>query len=263
MQRALHGDAVADVPCDGCTACCTASQFVHVDPDEADTLAHIPREVLFPAPGLPPGHVLMGYDEHGACPMFVDGGMLDLRAPPAGVPRLRLPHLRGHRCRRGRRRQDGRGGACPQMALRVRDRGRRNARAVDAPGGPRSSTSIPSAPAPARPRASLRRTVPRQPSPSPRSSSTRAHRSTRCTRRSTRADHSAELRTAESCGRHTDVTPTGRHAPRRALVRLEARPRRVAPSRSRPRSRPSPPVSTWAIRSARPSAMALSLCCTA
>ena len=74
MQRALRGDAAADVPCDGCTACCTASQFVHVDPDEADALAHIPRDVLFPAPGLPPGHLLMGYDEHGACPMFVDGG---------------------------------------------------------------------------------------------------------------------------------------------------------------------------------------------
>ena len=70
----LRGDAAADVPCGGCTACCTASQFVHVDPDETDALAHIPRDVLFPAPGLPPGHVLMGYDEHGACPMFVDGG---------------------------------------------------------------------------------------------------------------------------------------------------------------------------------------------
>ncbi|HEY3831374.1 MAG TPA: YkgJ family cysteine cluster protein [Acidimicrobiia bacterium] len=73
MRRALQGDASADVPCDGCTACCTASQFVHVDPDETDALARIPREVLFPAPGLPAGHVLMGYDEHGACPMFVDG----------------------------------------------------------------------------------------------------------------------------------------------------------------------------------------------
>ncbi len=73
MQRAIRGVAVADVPCDGCTACCRASQFVHVDPDERDALAHIPAELLFPAPGLPPGHMVMGYDEHGACPMLVNG----------------------------------------------------------------------------------------------------------------------------------------------------------------------------------------------
>lgn len=64
-------DAV--VPCDECTACCESSQFVHVDPTEADTLAHIPAELLFPAPGLPSGHVVMGYDEQGRCPMLVDG----------------------------------------------------------------------------------------------------------------------------------------------------------------------------------------------
>ena len=28
--------------------------------------------MLFAAPGLPDGHVLMGYDEHGSCPMLVD-----------------------------------------------------------------------------------------------------------------------------------------------------------------------------------------------
>ena len=33
-------------------------------------MAHIPRALLFPAPGLPKGHVVMGYDEHGHCPMF-------------------------------------------------------------------------------------------------------------------------------------------------------------------------------------------------
>jgi hypothetical protein len=73
MQRALRGEIDASVPCDGCTACCTASQFVHIGPDETDTLAHIPRALLFPAPGLPQGNVLMGYDEHGSCPMLVDG----------------------------------------------------------------------------------------------------------------------------------------------------------------------------------------------
>jgi len=73
MRAALRGDRDMDVPCEGCTACCTSSQFVHVAPDEADTLAHIPRRLLFPAPGMPRGHLLLGYDEHGQCPMLIDG----------------------------------------------------------------------------------------------------------------------------------------------------------------------------------------------
>jgi uncharacterized protein len=74
MEAALRGERDADVPCDGCTACCASSQFVHIGPDEADALAHIPAELLFPAPRLPAGHVLMGYDERGRCPMLIDGG---------------------------------------------------------------------------------------------------------------------------------------------------------------------------------------------
>jgi uncharacterized protein len=62
-----------DVPCGTCTACCTSSQFVHIGPDERDTLSRIPRALLFPAPGLPKGNVVMGFDERGHCPMFVDG----------------------------------------------------------------------------------------------------------------------------------------------------------------------------------------------
>jgi Fe-S-cluster containining protein len=71
---ALRGERAADVPCDGCTACCRSSQFVHIAPDETDALAHIPPEVLFPAPLLPDGHVVLGYDEHGCCPMLTDDG---------------------------------------------------------------------------------------------------------------------------------------------------------------------------------------------
>jgi Fe-S-cluster containining protein len=71
MQGALRGEHGSDVPCDGCTACCTSSQFVTIEPDEADTLAHIPTELLFPAPRRPPGHMLLGYDERGHCPMLV------------------------------------------------------------------------------------------------------------------------------------------------------------------------------------------------
>ena len=72
MQGAIRGDNESDVPCDGCTACCTSSQFVHIEPDETDTLAHIPAALLFPAPLRPRGHVVMGYDERGHCPMLVD-----------------------------------------------------------------------------------------------------------------------------------------------------------------------------------------------
>jgi Fe-S-cluster containining protein len=72
IESAIDGRATAEVPCHGCTACCTSSQFVHIGPDETDTLAHIPSELLFPAPRLPRGHVVLGYDERGHCPMLVD-----------------------------------------------------------------------------------------------------------------------------------------------------------------------------------------------
>jgi Fe-S-cluster containining protein len=74
MQAALRGEAASDVPCGGCTACCRAAQFIHIEPDEADTLAHIPAELLVPVPRRPPGHVVLGYDERGHCPMLTDAG---------------------------------------------------------------------------------------------------------------------------------------------------------------------------------------------
>jgi Fe-S-cluster containining protein len=49
-----------------------SSQFIHIGPDESDALAHIPPQLLFPAPRLPRGHVVMGYDDSGKCPMLVD-----------------------------------------------------------------------------------------------------------------------------------------------------------------------------------------------
>ena len=72
MQGALRGEHGSDVPCGSCTACCTSSQFVHIGPDETDTLSHIPVALLFPAPRMPRGHVLLGYDERGHCPMLID-----------------------------------------------------------------------------------------------------------------------------------------------------------------------------------------------
>jgi uncharacterized protein len=71
---AQRGEGDADVPCDGCTACCTAAKFVPIGPDEADTLAHVSAELLVPAPGMPDGHVVLGYDEAGRCPMLVEAG---------------------------------------------------------------------------------------------------------------------------------------------------------------------------------------------
>jgi Fe-S-cluster containining protein len=73
MQGALRGERTADVPCDGCTACCTSSQFIHIGPDEVETLARIPAELQFAAPGLPAGNVVLGYDDNGHCPMLIDG----------------------------------------------------------------------------------------------------------------------------------------------------------------------------------------------
>jgi Fe-S-cluster containining protein len=73
MRRALLDDGGTEVPCGGCTACCTSSQFIHIGPEEVDTLAHVPAQLLFPAPRLPAGHVLLGYDENGHCPMLIDG----------------------------------------------------------------------------------------------------------------------------------------------------------------------------------------------
>lgn len=61
-----------DVPCGSCTACCRSSYFVHIQPHEVETLRRIPVALRFPAPGLPAGNVLLGYDERGHCPMLVD-----------------------------------------------------------------------------------------------------------------------------------------------------------------------------------------------
>lgn len=60
------------VPCGTCTACCRSSMFIHIQPEETKTIQRTPRALLFPAPGLPEGHVLMGYNDQGHCPMLVD-----------------------------------------------------------------------------------------------------------------------------------------------------------------------------------------------
>ncbi|HKP96688.1 MAG TPA: DUF1801 domain-containing protein [Fibrobacteria bacterium] len=71
-RRAQTTGQGADVPCGACRGCCTSAYFIPIGPGETETLARIPRKFRFPAPGLPQGHVLLGYDENGHCPMFVD-----------------------------------------------------------------------------------------------------------------------------------------------------------------------------------------------
>lgn len=71
-RSAQKNGAGAEVPCGQCTACCTSSYFIHIKPEETQTLARIPRAFLFPAPGLPKGNVLLGYNEKGHCPMLID-----------------------------------------------------------------------------------------------------------------------------------------------------------------------------------------------
>ena len=73
MRTALANDDGIEVPCGECNACCRSSYFIHVRPEETQTLARIPEELLFPAPGLPEGNVLLGFDDNGHCPMLVDG----------------------------------------------------------------------------------------------------------------------------------------------------------------------------------------------
>ena len=73
MRAAIRGERDAEVPCDGCSACCTAGQFVHIAPDETETLGRIPRRLLFPAPLMPEGHVVIPHDARGHCPLLVGG----------------------------------------------------------------------------------------------------------------------------------------------------------------------------------------------
>jgi Fe-S-cluster containining protein len=74
LRRAVDERTATDVPCGSCTACCRSRQFVHVAADEQDALAHIPTELLFPAPQQPRGNMVMGFDDQGRCPMLGETG---------------------------------------------------------------------------------------------------------------------------------------------------------------------------------------------
>ena len=72
-RSALVTDCGTDVACGECNACCRSSYFIHIRPEDKQAIARIPRELLFPAPGLPKGNYVLGYDETGRCPMLIDG----------------------------------------------------------------------------------------------------------------------------------------------------------------------------------------------
>lgn len=72
IRQALLKDQGMEVPCGVCQACCRSSYFIHIRPEEKETLRRIDKKLLFPAPGLPKGNRLLGYFENGQCPLLVD-----------------------------------------------------------------------------------------------------------------------------------------------------------------------------------------------
>jgi Fe-S-cluster containining protein len=72
IRQVLLQDRGIEVPCGGCQACCKSSYFIHIRPEEKETLCRIDKKLLFPVPGLPRGNRLLGYFENGQCPLLVD-----------------------------------------------------------------------------------------------------------------------------------------------------------------------------------------------
>jgi Fe-S-cluster containining protein len=87
MDSALAGTAVSDVPCGDCTACCRGAYFIHIEPNETDTLAAIPVGLAVPAPGGGAGHRLLGFDQRGRCPMLAAGSCSIYAQRPATCAR--------------------------------------------------------------------------------------------------------------------------------------------------------------------------------
>jgi Fe-S-cluster containining protein len=72
MRLAMQNETGMDVPCGTCNACCRAFYFIHIRSTEKETLRHIPKKILFPAPHSAQGDVLLGYTKPGRCPMLID-----------------------------------------------------------------------------------------------------------------------------------------------------------------------------------------------
>ncbi len=69
----LDKDVPAGVPCGSCNACCRTFHQIHLRPGENRARKRLPKEYLSAARGLPPGYLLLGYTEEGACPMLAAG----------------------------------------------------------------------------------------------------------------------------------------------------------------------------------------------
>ena len=69
----LLKDVPADVPCGACNACCRTFHQIHLRPGENRARKRLPKDYLSAAPGLPPGYVLLGYTDEGACPVLIGG----------------------------------------------------------------------------------------------------------------------------------------------------------------------------------------------
>jgi Fe-S-cluster containining protein len=72
MRASLRGDAGTDVPCGDCVGCCVSSYYIPVRPQDEAARARVPANLLVDAPGMPPGHKMMGYYADGTCPMLSD-----------------------------------------------------------------------------------------------------------------------------------------------------------------------------------------------
>jgi Fe-S-cluster containining protein len=71
-REAMRAGTGSDVPCGDCTACCASSYFIHIKPEETDTLEAMGKDALIDAPGLSAGHKLLGHGKDGTCPKLVE-----------------------------------------------------------------------------------------------------------------------------------------------------------------------------------------------
>ena len=70
-RSALIHDRGADVPCGSCNACCRSGYFIHLRPEERETISRINKKLLFAAPGLAKGNLLLGHFADGSCPLLI------------------------------------------------------------------------------------------------------------------------------------------------------------------------------------------------
>jgi len=72
LRGALRGHGGTAVPCGDCVGCCVSSYLIPIRPEDREAFARIPARLLMSAPGMAPGHRMMGYHENGFCPMLED-----------------------------------------------------------------------------------------------------------------------------------------------------------------------------------------------